>query len=133
MHKAEHCHSFAIGSESHSLTSSPSLCKLIFVLSRRNSILSNCTIGPGERLRLSSAVLTLHGSWLYNLEVSARDQQPVPLSLSFISTGVYCIITGRKLEQDAATTQLAHGHNYEAHKCPCANYRLLLHFTPIAS
>ena len=32
----------------------------------------------------------------------------------------------RTLERDAATTQLAHGHNYEACKCPCASWMLLL-------
>ena len=36
-----------------------------------------------------------------------------------------------KLEQDAATTQLALGHNYEPCQCHCANCMLLLHPTPI--
>ena len=33
-------------------------------------------------------------------------------------------------KQDAATTQLTHGHNYSACKCPCASCMLLLHPAP---
>ena len=40
-----------------------------------------------------------------------------------------CIRLLSKLEWDAATTQLAHGHNYKACKWPCASCMLLLHHT----
>ena len=54
------------------------------------------------------------------------------LQLALCGGGSYYIIPGtsihqRKLEQDAATTQLT--QNYEAYKCPCASYMLLLHPT----